>query len=1360
MSLIMVNQLNAQCVTSSHISNAYTDASIGNTIKVDLSWSGPPIGEEYQAQVYANGIGTKGTITTGTTSTIENLLSNTEYQWRVRVKCNGAWTSWPGWQGSFTTPDGASCEASGHTSNAYVDAANGNTVSVDLSWTGTSIGEEYQAQVYANGIGTKGAITTGTTSTIENLLANTDYQWRVRVKCNGAWTSWPGWQGSFTTPDGASCEATGHTSNAYVDAANGNTINVDLSWTGTTIGEEYQAQVYANGIGTKGAITTGTTSTIENLLANTDYQWRVRVKCNGQWATWPGWQGSFTTPDGASCETSGHTSNAYVDAANGNTINVDLSWTGTTIGEEYQAQVYANGIGTKGAITIGTTSTIENLLANTDYQWRVRVKCNGAWTSWPGWQGSFTTPDGSSCEASGHTSNAYVDAANGNTINVDLSWTGTTIGEEYQAQVYANGIGTKGAITTGTTSTIENLLANTDYQWRVRVKCNGQWATWPGWQGSFTTPDGASCETSGHLASVNTLSNSTLEVDLSWGDLGVGEEYQAQIYSEGVYTKSAITTSTSTTISNVNANAEYIWRVRVKCNGQWATWPGWQGIFSTPDGTSCMASGLSANPKQLVDQTVGVDLTWDDLGVGEEYQVQIYHDGVYSKSPVLTGTSTSFQNLNANAIYQWRVRVKCNGAWTSWPAWQDSFTTPDGISCEADGHTANVSATGTGTYRVDLDWDDLSVGDEYQAQIYGGGMNEKSAILTSSEVSFENLTPDTRYQWRVRVKCNGQWASWPAWQDSFTTPDDQPRPFITTWKTDNPGSSSDTQILITTTGSGYNYTVTWEEVGNPANNGIAGPFTGDATIDFPLAGTYQVSITGLYPQIYFPIKQGGWGTPVYDWQKLLSVDQWGDNQWKSMHQAFASCSNLVILANDQPNLHGVTDMSEMFYGASSMNEDISGWDLSNISSMNAMFRNAISFNQNIGNWNVSNVTAMSQMFYNATSFNQDIGEWDISSVEVMNSMFYGATSFDQDIGSWNVNNVTQMEGLFYNASSFNQDISSWDVGNISSMNSLFLNASSFNQNIGSWDVSNVINMSGMFNGATSFNQDISGWDVSNVKNMSAIFANSSFNQDISSWNVGSVEYMASMFMGATSFNQDISSWDVRAVIDMHNMFNGATSFNQDISQWDVSNVVTMREMFKDAIVFNQSLGSWDISSVTLSQGWTFNNMTDMLSNSGLSPAKYESTLEGWSTLDAGETQIPMNLTLGADGLTYCDDTGRNTLINTYGWTITDAGQDCGVPPAAARTGETEEDIVMSADGMEISITMYPNPANEWFTLRGDQLINGTIQILDLNGKVLRAVEDVRSTTVTIDIYDIKDGVYLLKVDKNGHVYERKLVIKH
>jgi surface protein len=61
-------------------------------------------------------------------------------------------------------------------------------------------------------------------------------------------------------------------------------------------------------------------------------------------------------------------------------------------------------------------------------------------------------------------------------------------------------------------------------------------------------------------------------------------------------------------------------------------------------------------------------------------------------------------------------------------------------------------------------------------------------------------------------------------------------------------------------------------------------------------------------------------------------------------------------------------MSFMFFGNTVFNQDVSGWDVSNVNDMSAMFAGSISFNQNIGGWNVSNVTNMTFFLSNATSF--------------------------------------------------------------------------------------------------------------------------------------------------------------------------------------------------------------------------------------------------------------------------------------------------------------------------------------------------------------------------------------------------------
>jgi surface protein len=147
--------------------------------------------------------------------------------------------------------------------------------------------------------------------------------------------------------------------------------------------------------------------------------------------------------------------------------------------------------------------------------------------------------------------------------------------------------------------------------------------------------------------------------------------------------------------------------------------------------------------------------------------------------------------------------------------------------------------------------------------------------------------------------------------------------FITTWKTDNAGTSNSTSITIPTfSGETYDYEVSWE------NNGVWEAFNTDTspTHDYGVAGTYTVAIRGVFPRIYFNL--GG------DRLKLLSIEQWGNIVWTSMKYSFGYCSNLISNAVDAPNLTMVSNMEYAFYGCTALNMDMSDWDVSNVASMN------------------------------------------------------------------------------------------------------------------------------------------------------------------------------------------------------------------------------------------------------------------------------------------------------------------------------------------------------------------------------------------------------------------------------------------
>ena len=236
-------------------------------------------------------------------------------------------------------------------------------------------------------------------------------------------------------------------------------------------------------------------------------------------------------------------------------------------------------------------------------------------------------------------------------------------------------------------------------------------------------------------------------------------------------------------------------------------------------------------------------------------------------------------------------------------------------------------------------------------------------------------------------------------------------PFVTIWRTER----TNEVITIPITGTGYNYAIDWNNDGEFEQTDI----TSEVSHKYTEIGDHTITIQGDFPRIYINN-----GTEKH---KIISVEQWGTGKWISMASAFYGAKYLVVNAADAPDLSTVTDMSQMFRGATAFNQNINHWDVSNVNDMSEMFFMAEKFNQPLNNWDVSNVVNMRSMFFEAFAFNQAIDRWNVINVTNMREMFKGAVLFNQPLDNWEIRNVENMCGMLDDATAFNQDIAGWNV---------------------------------------------------------------------------------------------------------------------------------------------------------------------------------------------------------------------------------------------------------------------------------------------------------------------------------------------
>ncbi len=188
------------------------------------------------------------------------------------------------------------------------------------------------------------------------------------------------------------------------------------------------------------------------------------------------------------------------------------------------------------------------------------------------------------------------------------------------------------------------------------------------------------------------------------------------------------------------------------------------------------------------------------------------------------------------------------------------------------------------------------------------------------------------------------------------------------------------------TGGTYDFTI---DCGGGTGGGEVTSYDDPSRVcNYAEPATYTITIAGTI--IGWRFNDGG--------DKLLMRDiiSWGPLKLGNQAKYFKGCTNLTVSATDVLDLTGITTLLEMFEvtGLTSV-PSINDWDFSSVTILTSMFENATSFDQDLGVWDISNVTAATKFLDGVTlstsNYDSLLIGWEANSHQ-NNVIFHGGNS--------------------------------------------------------------------------------------------------------------------------------------------------------------------------------------------------------------------------------------------------------------------------------------------------------------------------------------------------------------------------------
>lgn len=359
---------------------------------------------------------------------------------------------------------------------------------------------------------------------------------------------------------------------------------------------------------------------------------------------------------------------------------ITLKWLKKNLATRYELLVTDSS----GAIIINTVITdtqytINTLMPNINYFWKVRVDSNNVWSNYSSeWE--FKTGIYLVFTPSPPTLTYPSNNATNIPKNVNLQWSVSSSDSVLMNNIMLSRFSNFSSYlindsTSSNTYQVLNLQYDTSYYWRVRSRNRLGYGGWSQVYKFTVMSDPSPPNTPTLISPTNNSTGVLLSSRLRWSRVSNANNYRLIVVKNLVPTDTAInviTADTSYPITSLNYNTTYRWVVMAgNANGWSAPTAAW--IFTTQNMlTSVPFPPTIVNPSNnSTNNPILITFTWTVNASDSviENHIQIANDSLYNDlkfDDTYTGNQANYGIFKYNTTYYWRVRSRNRLGYGGW----------------------------------------------------------------------------------------------------------------------------------------------------------------------------------------------------------------------------------------------------------------------------------------------------------------------------------------------------------------------------------------------------------------------------------------------------------------------------------------------------------------------------------------------------------------------------------------------------------------------------------------------------------------------------------------------------------------------